>query len=243
MPADRPYERLQDPDEVMIALENEKRVLTPISNYDSSGANGFIIEIASPGNIRRIRRVQVFTIAWMLVEAAVSLLSAWRARSPALLAFGGDSAVELVSAGIVLWRFRTTATHEHAERGAARITGFLLFVLAAYVTVASALSLLGYSEPEPTVMGVVILLLAATVMPWLAREKRRLSTATGSAALRADAAESTTCAYLAVIALAGVVINAVWHFRWADPIAALVILPLIIWEGREVIRGKACGGC
>lgn len=202
-----------------------------------------LLEIASPGNIRRIRRVQIFTIAWMLVEAAVSLLSAWRAQSPALLAFGGDSTVELVSAGVVLWRFRTTAAHEHAERRAARITGSLLFVLAAYVTVASALSLLGYSEPEPTVMGVVILLLAATVMPWLAREKRRLSTVTGSAALRADAAESATCTYLAVIALAGVVINAVWHFRWADPIAALVILPLIIWEGREAIRGKACGGC
>lgn len=202
-----------------------------------------LLEIASPGNIRRIRRVQIFTIAWMLVEAAVSLLSAWRAQSPALLAFGGDSTVELVSAGVVLWRFRTTAAHEHAERRAARITGSLLFVLAAYVTVASALSLLGYSEPEPTVMGVVILLLAATVMPWLAREKRRLSTVTGSAALRADAAESATCAYLAVIALAGVVINAVWHFRWADPIAAIVILPLIIWEGREAIRGKACGGC
>ena len=145
--------------------------------------------------------------------------------------------------GVVLWRFRTTAAHEHAERRAARITGSLLFVLAAYVTVASAFSLLGYSVPEPTVMGVVILLLAATVMPWLAREKRRLSTATCSAALRADAAESATCAYLAVIALAGVVINAVWHFRWADPIAALVILPLIIWEGREAIRGQACGGC
>ena len=202
-----------------------------------------LLEIGSPDNIRRIRRVQVFTIAWMLVEAAVSLLSAWRARSPALLAFGGDSAVELVSAGVVLWRFRTPATHEHAERRAARITGSLLFVLAAYVTVASALSLLGYSEPEPTVMGIVILLLAANVMPWLAREKRRLSTATGSAALRADAAESATCAYLAVIALAGVVINAIWHFRWADPIAALLILPLIIWEGREAIRGQACGGC
>lgn len=92
--------------------------------------------------------------------------------------------------GVVLWRFRTTAAHEYAERRAARITGSLLFVLAAYVTVASALSLLGYSEPGPTVMGVVILLLAATVMPWLAREKRRLSTVTGGAALRADAAES-----------------------------------------------------
>jgi hypothetical protein len=82
----------------MITLENAERVLTHISECDSSGETS-LLEIASPGNFRRIRRVQVFTIAWMLVEAAVSLLSAWRARSPALLAFGGDSAVELVSAG------------------------------------------------------------------------------------------------------------------------------------------------
>ena len=119
----------------------------------------------------------------------------------------------------------------------------LLFALAAFVALSSALSLLGYSEPRPTLVGIAILVVAAAVMPWLAREKRKLSAITGSAALRADAAESALCAYLSVIALVGLAMNAIWHFRWADPIAALVILPLIIWEGREAMRGKACGCC
>jgi divalent metal cation (Fe/Co/Zn/Cd) transporter len=179
----------------------------------------------------------------MSVEAAVSLFAAWRATSPALLAFGGDSAIELFSAVVVLWRFRVSDAHEDAERRAARVAGALLFTLAAFVTITSVTSLLGYSEPKPTFLGIAILIAAAAVMPWLAREKRRLSANTGSAALRADAAQSALCAYLSLIALAGLATNAIWHVRWADPIAALAILPLIVWEGREAMRGKACGCC
>ncbi len=83
---------------------------------------------------------------------------------------------------------------------------------------------------------------AAAVMPWLAKAKRRLSGTTGSAALRADAAQSALCAYLSLIALAGLAINAIWHARW-DPVTALVVLPLIVWEGREAMRGNSCGCC
>lgn len=201
------------------------------------------LQIAASDAVQRIRRVQAITIAWMGVEAAVSLFSAWRARSPALLAFGGDSAVELLSAVVVLRRFRTNAAHEHTERRAARVAGLLLFALAAYVALASFMSLLGYSEPKPSALGIAVLVVAAAGMPWLAREKRKLSAATGSAALRADAAESALCAYLSVIALVGLGMNAIWRMRWADPVAALVILPLILWEGREAIRGKPCGCC
>jgi divalent metal cation (Fe/Co/Zn/Cd) transporter len=200
-------------------------------------------QIAPPDAIRRIQRVQTLTIAWMSVEAAVSLFAAWRARSPALLAFGGDSAIELFSAVVVLWRFRASTEHEHAERLSARVAGTLLFAVAAFVAVTSVTSLLGYSEPKPTFLGIAILIAAAAIMPWLAKEKRRLSGTTGSAALRADAAQSALCAYLSLIALAGLAINAIWHVEWADPIAALAIIPLVIWEGREAMRGKACGGC
>jgi divalent metal cation (Fe/Co/Zn/Cd) transporter len=178
----------------------------------------------------------------MSVEAVVSLFAAWRARSPALLAFGGDSAIELFSAVVILWRFRTTA-HEDAERRAARVAGALLFALAAFVAVTSVTSLLGYSEPRPTFLGIAILVAAAVVMPWLAKEKRRLSATTGSAALRADAAQSALCAYLSLIALGGLAINVIWHVKWADPLAALAVLPLIVWEAREVMRRKACGCC
>jgi divalent metal cation (Fe/Co/Zn/Cd) transporter len=202
-----------------------------------------VLQIASPDAIRRIKRLQTLTIAWMSVEAAVSLSTAWRAHSPALIAFGGDSAIELFSAVVVLWRFRANATHEHAEKRAARVAGTLLFALAAFVAVTSVTSLLGFSAPKPTFLGIAILIAAAVVMPWLAKEKRRLSGATGSAALRADAAQSALCAYLSLIALAGLAINAIWHARWADPVAALLVVPLIVWEGREAMRGRACGCC
>jgi divalent metal cation (Fe/Co/Zn/Cd) transporter len=201
------------------------------------------IQISTPDAIRRIQRVQTVTIAWMSVEAAVSLFAAWRARSPALLAFGGDSAIELLSAAVVLWRFHVSDAHEGAERWAARVAGGLLFALAAFVAITSVASLLGYSEPNPTFLGMAILIAAAAVMPWLAKEKRRLSGATGSAALRADAAQSALCAYLSLIALAGLAINAIWRVKWADPIAALAVLPLIVWEGREAMRGRTCGCC
>ena len=202
-----------------------------------------VLQTASPDAIRRIQRVQTVTIAWMSAEAVVALFAAWRARSPALLAFGGDSAIELFSAVIVLWRFRATAAHGDAERRAARVAGGLLFVLAAYVAITSVASLVGYSEPKPTFLGIAILVAAAVVMPWLAKEKRRLSGATGSAALRADAAQSALCACLSLIALAGLAVNAIWHVKWADPIAALMVLPLMLWEGREAVRGRPCGCC
>jgi len=208
--------------------------------------NGQMVSISQPVNqntLRRIQQIQTITIVWMSVEAAVSLSAAWVARSPALLAFGGDSAVELLSAAVVLWRFRAHLAQGRAERTASRIAGALLFALAAYVIVVSAMSLLGLNIPRPTYVGVGILIAAATIMPWLAKEKRNLSAFTGSAALRADAAQSGLCAYLSLIALLGLVANAVWHVAWADPVAALAVTPLILWEGKEAIRGKACNCC
>jgi len=202
-----------------------------------------VAQIPTQDTFRRIRQIQTVTIAWMTVEAAVSLAAAWMARSPALLAFGGDSAIELFSAIVVLWRFRAHADQEHSEKHAARIAAVLLFILAAYVVVVSALTLVGYGEPKTTYVGIAVLIAATIIMPWLAKEKRKLSAITGSAALRADAAESALCAYLALIALVGLGINAIWHLRWADPIAALVIVPLILREGWETMRGKACGCC
>ena len=178
--------------------------------------NGFGAANSFSRRIRRVRRIQAITIAWMSAEAAVSLFAAWRARSPALLAFGGDSAIELVSAAVVLWRFRGDVEHEHAERRAARVAGTLLYALAAFVAITSVVSLLGYSEPNPTFLGIAILIAAAVCMPLLAREKRRLSGMTGSAALRADTAESALCGYLSLTALAGLVVNTVWQAAWAD---------------------------
>jgi divalent metal cation (Fe/Co/Zn/Cd) transporter len=176
----------------------------------------------------------------MSVEAVVSLGAAWIARSPALLGFGGDSAVELLSAAVVLWRFYSPSRGDHTERQAARIAGGLLFALAAFVALTSVLTLLGHVEAGSSLIGIVVLILAAVVMPWLAKQKRQLSAATASASLRADATESAVCGYLALIALAGLAVNAVWRASWADPIAALVLLPLILREGWEAVKGKPC---
>jgi divalent metal cation (Fe/Co/Zn/Cd) transporter len=179
----------------------------------------------------------------MSVEAVVSLLAAWLARSPALLAFGGDSAIELVSAVVVYWRFRSKGSAERTERLAAKITGSLLFALAAYVVLVAALALLGHREVRPSYLGIVVLIVAAIAMPVLARQKRRLSALTASAALRADAAESALCGYLSIIALAGLVANAIWGITWADPVAALCLIPLVMREGWQAFKGNPCECC
>lgn len=202
-----------------------------------------VLPILAGTTIHRIRRIQVITIAWMSVEAVVSLAAAWMAHSPALLAFGGDSAIELLSAVVVYWRFGSKRSDERAEKVAARIAGGLLFALAAYVALVAALALLGHREVRPSYLGIVILLVAAIAMPALARQKRLLSAVTASAALRADAAESALCGYLSIIALAGLVANAFWGVTWADPIAALCLIPLVAWEGWQAVKGRPCECC
>ncbi len=144
-----------------------------------------VVQVPTTGTLRRIHQIQAITIVWMIVEACVSLWAAWMARSPALLAFGGDSAIELLSAGVVLWGFREQSRSEHVERQAARIAGALLFAVAACVAAVSAVSLLGYHDPQPTYLGLAVLAGAAVIMPWLAQQKRQLSAMTDSAALRA----------------------------------------------------------
>jgi len=190
--------------------------------------------------LNRIRAIQWFTIFWMFLELIVSGISAWRAHSPALLAFGGDSGIELLSACVVLWHFRSPSTRDQTQKTSAQIAAGLLFLLAAFVLVASVGSLMGHIETRPSRLGIGLLLTASVVMPWLARQKRRLSGATASGSLRADAAQSALCGYMAWIALAGLILNAIWSIGWADPVAALVLTPLILREGWETAKGKPC---
>jgi divalent metal cation (Fe/Co/Zn/Cd) transporter len=179
----------------------------------------------------------------MTAETVVALASAWQARSPALLGFGGDSFIELLSAAVVLWRFRDAHTDERTEKRTAQVGGILLLALAVFVIIASTAALLGYSEARTSPVGIVLLLVAAIVMPWLAAEKRHLAARTGSGALRADAAESALCGYMAWIALAGLIVNAGWGNHWADPLAALCLTPIIVREGWEAMQGKTCRDC
>lgn len=201
-------------------------------------ANRISAKIARPAEevLRRVFWLQILTILWMTVEAAVALTAAWAARSPALFGFGADSAIELGSAVVVLWRFSSAS--ERAEKIAARIAGALLLVLAACIAIASGLAFAGHRQPEPSLAGIMLLILASAGMPWLARRKKRLAAQIDSASLRADAAESEVCGYLAWIALAGLAANAIFHAWWADPLAALAILPLIVKEGLESLSAS-----
>jgi len=193
-------------------------------------------QVASPEVLRRVIRIQTLTLLWMSVEVAASLAAAWKARSPALLAFGGDSAVEFISAVIVRRRFHVQVGQEQAESRTARIAGVLLLALAAFVVVASAVMLVGHVEPKQSYLGIAVLIVASAFMPWLAKEKRRLSAITGSAALRADAVESALCGYLSLIALVGLAANGIWRVAWADPAAALCLVPFIVRESWETVQ-------
>jgi len=187
---------------------------------------------------RQIRRLQVITIAWMSVECALALFSAWRARSPVLLAFGADSLIELLSAFVVLLQFAPRLALSTAR--ATRLAGILLFLLAAVITISSAIALWKRVQPDTSWIGIGVTGAALIIMPLLSSAKRRAGKAARNPALTADAVQSATCAYLAGITLAGLVLNAVLHIRWIDPVAALVAVPVICFEGKEALRGEAC---
>jgi len=185
--------------------------------------------------------LQGITLAWMVMECSVSLWSASRARSPALLAFGADSFVELLSAGVVLLQF--TPRLRLGEARAARMASVLLYVLAVVVTAIAVTTLVTGARPEASVPGILITALALVVMPVLAWQKRRLARKRGDTAMAADAVQAATCAYLAAITLAGLAVNAVWHLAWMDSAAALVAVPVIVVEARRAMRGESCGCC
>lgn len=190
---------------------------------------------------RHIARLQVATLAWMLVECGVALFSAYQAKSPALLAFGSDRLVEFLSASIVLLQFIPSVALS-PER-AARMAGILLFVLAGVVCVESISALAEGLEPETSWTGIAVTGAALAIMPLLAVAKRKAARATGNRAVRADAVQSSTCAYLAALTAGGLVLNALFHIRWVDPIAALLALPILCIEGRRAVRGNPCDCC
>src|ERR1700679_4091433 len=185
--------------------------------------------------------IQGVTLIWMLVECGLSLCAAAAAHSPAMLAFGSDSFVELLSAGVVLLQFLPHVSI--SQRNAARAAGALLFALALIVCVVAIGSLALRLRPETSRLGIGITVAALIVMPILARLKRREARRTTNAPRAADAVQSAACAYLAVIALAGLVINALLHIAWFDSLAALAAVPLLLKEGRAAWNGKACGCC
>ena len=199
------------------------------------------VTCAPTGRSSAVFWLQGITLIWMLVECSLSLYAAAAARSPAMLAFSSDSFVELLSAGVVLLQFLRQVSI--SQRNAARAAGALLFALALVVCVMAIGSLALRLRPETSRLGIGITAAALIVMPILARLKRREARRSNNAALAADAVQSAACAYLAVIALAGLAINALFHIAWFDSLAALAAIPLLLKEGRAARNGQACGCC
>jgi divalent metal cation (Fe/Co/Zn/Cd) transporter len=197
--------------------------------------------IQSTRNSERTIKLQLITISWMLIESGVALTSAWKAHSPALLAFGSDSFVELLSAVVVVLQF--TAWFRIRPSFAARVAGVLLVVLAVVVACISTTALMTGVRPEVSRSGIVLTIAALAIMPVLSRAKRRTARITGDRALAADAIQSATCAYLAASTFIGLACNGAFHIRWIDPIAALLAIPILGIEARRALRGEVCGCC
>jgi len=192
---------------------------------------------------RRGRRLQYFTIAWNSIEAVAALISGILAGSIALVGFGLDSVIEVISGTALLWRLHCDVDkrqREDAERIALRIVGVCFMALAAYITYDSLRSFLSRKAPEHTVAGVIVAIAALVVMALLGRAKRDVARQLDSTALHSDAKQADFYVYLSAILLGGLVLNVWLGWWWADPLAALVMAPLIAKEGFGAFRGKTC---
>jgi divalent metal cation (Fe/Co/Zn/Cd) transporter len=197
--------------------------------------------------VARALRLEYLTVSWNVVEGIVAVAAAIIAGSVAILGFGLDSFVECASAGVMIWRLRaerdqrlTDEQLELVERRARRLVAGSLLLLGAYVTFDAMQALWTRDKPSFSALGTALLAMSIAVMLWLARAKRHIAHELGSAALAADASQTTACWWLSVAALVGVGLNGLLGWWWADPVAALAIAALIVREGRQAWRGKAC---
>ncbi len=187
---------------------------------------------------RRILTLQFVTLIWMLMECSIALIAAWKARSVSLLAFGSDSFVELVSATVVLFQF--IPKFRIPQVSAARVCGLLLYGLAGLVSLIAVAGLFYRLDVGTSPLGILITALALLLMPILAGLKRQAADRTGDKALRADAVQSATCAYLAALTLIGLLLRTYLGLLWLDQIAALAAVPILILEAKRARKGQVC---
>ncbi len=192
------------------------------------------------------RRLEYFTIAWNTLEGLVAIVAGAFAGSISLMGFGLDSFIEVTSGSVLLWRMSVdvdAGRRERNERLALRIVAVCFLLLAAYIAYESVLDLWSHRAPEHSIPGIVLACVSLVVMPLLSRAKRKVGHALGSAAMHADAKQTEFCTYLSAILLAGLLLNAFFGSWWADPVAALIMVPIIAKEGIEGLQGKACDEC
>lgn len=188
---------------------------------------------------RRIRVIVAITIAYNCVEAIVAIAAGSAASSTALVGFGLDSVVEVLSAAAVAWQF-AGRDPEDRERTALRVIAVSFFGLALYVTVDAALTLSGLRDAQHTAIGIVLTAISALVMPFLSLLERRTGTELGSASAIADSKQTLVCSYLSAAVLLGLLLNSLFGWTWADPLAGLVVVAFAVREGIEAWRGDAC---
>lgn len=191
---------------------------------------------------RRALRLEYFTVGWNVIEAVVAITAGIIVGSVALIGFGADSGIEVVSAVALLWRLRKAGAHadadteELAERRALYAVAATFFLLAAYVGFEAISALIEGEEPDSSAVGVALSVLSLAVMPALAYWKGRTGREMGSRALQADAVETWVCSYLSLALLIGVGAYAAFGWAWADPLGALLMLPVILWQGWETLE-------
>ncbi|HTH83790.1 MAG TPA: cation transporter [Acidothermaceae bacterium] len=187
----------------------------------------------------RIRLLVAATITYNVIEAVVALAEGTRVSSSALIGFGLDSVVEISSAAAVAWQF-SAKDPETREKPALRFIAMSFFALAAYVAVDALLSLLGVREAQPSLIGIVLAAASLVIMPVLSLAQRRAGRELGSLSAVADSKQTLLCTYLSAILLAGLALNSLWRWSWADPVAALGIAAIAVREGLNAWRGDPC---
>jgi divalent metal cation (Fe/Co/Zn/Cd) transporter len=193
--------------------------------------------------VRRGRRLEYFTIGYNSLEGLIAVVAGLMAGSIALVGFGFDSLIEVTSGSALLWRLHLDADEARRERVEAitlRIVGVCFLLLAAYVSYDSIKSLIWREEPRKSIPGIVLAIASLIVMPLLVRAKRKVARGIKSGALMADSKQTELCTYLSAILLAGLLLNALLGWWWADPVAALIMAPIIVKEGVEGLRGDTC---
>ncbi len=193
--------------------------------------------------VARARRLEYFTIIWNCLECLIAIGSGLLAGSIALVGFGIDSLIESASGAVLLWRLREGEKGEQRERTALKFVGISFLLLAVYVAFDAVKSLVRREPPEASYVGIALALLSLAVMPWLARKKRQVAAPLNSRALQADSRQTDICAYLSAILLGGLLLNAFFGWWWADPLAALVMVPIIVKEGLAALQGETCSDC
>ena len=194
----------------------------------------------------RGRRLEYFTIGWNSLEGLIAVGAGVVAGSISLVGFGVDSFIEVTSGVTLLWRMSVDADVESRERNeklSLSIVAICFIALALYITYEALSDLISRTAPKYSLPGIILACVSLVVMPLLSRAKRKVGRAMGSAAMHADAKQTEFCTYLSAILLGGLLLNAFWGWWWADPIAALIMAPIILKEGIEGMRGQACNNC